>query len=104
MRNDASRPTATTVGLLRSKWKIAILHELFSGAKRFGELKRSQKGISQKVLASSLKSLEKDGLIVRQVQAQSPLHVEYSLSELGQSLEPVLQIMREWGELYLRRG
>jgi len=96
-------PVATTVQLIGSKWKLLILRNLLARPWRFNELKRSLEGVSQKVLTDSLRSLEEDGLVVRTDYGENPPRVEYSLSEMGQSLSPVLQAMQAWGEMYKRK-
>ncbi|MCT8383686.1 transcriptional regulator [Leuconostoc mesenteroides] len=94
-------PVATTIDLLSSKWKVLIIRDLLPGTKRFSELKISVAGISQKMLTQSLREMEEDGLVVRQVFAVVPLKVEYSLSTLGQSMRPVIDSMADWGSFYL---
>lgn len=93
-------PVATTVQLIGSKWKLLILRDLLTGTKRYGELKRSLTGISQKVLTASLKSMVEDGIVIRNDYAQVPPKVEYSLSELGESMRPVIDAMEQWGNEY----
>ena len=93
-------PVETTLLLISDRWKVLILRDLLSGTKRFGELKRSVGTISQKVLTSNLRSMEADGLLVRQVYPEVPPRVEYTLTELGESLKPVLDAMCNWGEGY----
>lgn len=93
-------PVATTVQLIGSKWKLLILRDLLTGTKRYGELKRSLTGISQKVLTASLKSMVEDGIVIRKDYAQVPPKVEYSLSELGESMRPVIDAMEQWGNEY----
>ena len=93
-------PVEITLTLISNKWKILILRDLSSGTKRFGELKKSVTGISQKVLTSNLRKMEEDGLVNRKVYAQVPPKVEYSLTELGLSLGPVLKEMEKWGRNY----
>lgn len=93
-------PVATTVQLIGSKWKLLILRNLLERPWRFNELKRSLDGISQKVLTDSLRSMEKDGIITRTVYPEVPPHVEYALSELGETMRPILMAMREWGMEY----
>lgn len=94
-------PVEVTVSLIENKWKVLIIRDLLSGTKRFGELKRSIDGISQKVLTSQLRDMETSGLINRKVYAEVPPRVEYSLTDLGRSLSPVLMALKEWGESYL---
>ena len=86
--------------LIGSKWKVLILRDLMPGTKRFGELRRSIGGVSQKVLTAQLRDMEACGLVDRQVYAEVPPRVEYSLTELGRSLRPILDAMRAWGEAY----
>lgn len=93
-------PVETTVMLIGSKWKLLILRNLMARPWRFNELKKSLSGISQKVLTEVLRSLESDGIITRTVYAQVPPKVEYALSELGESLRPVLLSMESWGNYY----
>lgn len=93
-------PVETTLTLISDKWKILIIRDLLDGTKRFGELKKSVEGISQKVLTSNLRNMESCGLITRTVYAQVPPKVEYSLTELGFSLRPVIDTMANWGINY----
>ena len=93
-------PVATTVSLIGSKWKLLIMRNLMARPWRFNELKRDLEGISQKVLTDSLRSMEEDGLIVRTVYPEVPPHVEYSLSELGESMRPIIKSMEAWGTAY----
>lgn len=93
-------PVATTVQLIGSKWKLLILRNLLQRPWRFNELKRSLDGISQKVLTDSLRSMEEDGLITRTVYPEVPPHVEYALSEMGESMRPILMAMQSWGTNY----
>ena len=93
-------PVATTVQLIGNKWKLLILRNLRMRPWRFNELQKSLEGISQKVLTESLRSLEADGIIVRTVYAEVPPRVEYSLSELGDTMRPILDAMEKWGNDY----
>lgn len=93
-------PVATTVQLVGSKWKLLILRNLMARPWRFNELKKSLEGISQKVLTDALRAMEADGIIIRTVYPEVPLRVEYSLSETGESLRPVLKSMEAWGMAY----
>lgn len=93
-------PVATTVALIGSKWKLLILRNLHMRPWRFNELKKDLAGISQKVLTDSLRSMENDGIVVRTVYAEVPPRVEYALSELGRSMQPILSAMEEWGRAY----
>ena len=90
-------PVATTVALVGSKWKLLILRNLLARPWRFNELKKNLEGISQKVLTDSLRSLEEDGIVTRTVYPEVPLRVEYSLSELGDSMRPIIKAMEDWG-------
>ena len=96
-------PVATTVQLIGNKWKLLILRNLRMRPWRFNELQKSLEGISQKVLTESLRSMEADGLIVRTVYAEVPPRVEYSLSELGDTMRPILDAMEKWGNDYKNR-
>ena len=93
-------PVATTVQLIGNKWKLLILRNLLARPWRFNELRKSLDGISQKVLTESLRSMESDGIIVRTVYAEVPPRVEYSRSELGETLRPILDAMQAWGQEY----
>lgn len=93
-------PVETTLLLIGNKWKVLILRDLLSGTKRFGELKKSIGTVSQKVLTAQLRDMEENGLVHREVYAEVPPRVEYSLTELGESLYPILESMRLWGERY----
>jgi DNA-binding HxlR family transcriptional regulator len=96
-------PVATTVNLIGNKWKPLILRDLLAGTKRYGELRKTVTGISQKVLTDNLRSMEEDGIVARKIYAEIPPRVEYSLSELGETLRPVIEVMRTWGESYKAR-
>ena len=93
-------PVETTLTLIGDKWKVLILRDLMPGIKRFGELKKSVGNVSQKVLTAQLRTMEESGLVNRKVYAEVPPRVEYSLTELGKSLKPILDSMRAWGEAY----
>lgn len=93
-------PVETTLTLIGDKWKVLILRDLLSGTKRFGELKKSIGSVSQKVLTAQLRDMEQSGLVSRKVYAEVPPRVEYSLTELGMSLKPILDAMWSWGEGY----
>lgn len=93
-------PVEITLNLISDKWKILILRDLMDGTRRFGELKKSIGSISQKVLTTNLRSMEADGLLTRRVYPEVPPRVEYTLTEKGHSLHPVLDAMRAWGEKY----
>ena len=93
-------PVETTLTLISSKWKVLILRDLMPGKKRFGELKKSVGTVSQKVLTAQLRDMEQSGLVNRKVYAEVPPRVEYSLTDTGKSLEPVLDALKCWGENY----
>lgn len=93
-------PVATTVQLIGSKWKLLIMRNLLQRPWRFNELKNSLEGISQKVLTDSLRSMEAGGIITRTVYPEVPPRVEYSLSELGESMRPIIDSMAIWGTEY----
>ena len=95
-------PVATTVDLIGSKWKLLIMRELLGGTKRFNEMHRAIEGISQKVLTQNLRKMEADGKIVREIFAEVPPRVEYSLTELGDSLRPIIDAMQSWGMDYIQ--
>ena len=96
-------PVETTLTLISDKWKVLILRDLMPGTKRFGALKKSVGHVSQKVLTAQLRQMEESGLVVRTVYAEVPPRVEYSLTELGRSLKPILDAMWSWGESYQHR-
>lgn len=93
-------PVETTLTLISDKWKVLIIRDLLPGTKRFGELKKSIGSVSQKVLTSQLRQMEESGLLTRTVYPEVPLRVEYTLTELGQSLRPVLDALWNWGNNY----
>ena len=93
-------PVATTVQMIGSKWKLLIMRNLLARPWRFNELKKDLEGISQKVLTDSLRSMEADGIIVRTVYPEVPPRVEYALSDLGESMRPILKAMEIWGTDY----
>lgn len=93
-------PVATTVQLIGSKWKLLIMRNLLQRPWRFNELKNSLEGISQKVLTDSLRSMEKDGILIRTVYPEVPPRVEYALSVIGESMRPIILSMEEWGMGY----
>lgn len=90
-------PVEITMGLIGDKWKVLIIRDLLTGTKRFGELKKSLNGITQKVLTNNLRQMEASGLVNRKVYAEVPPRVEYSLTETGWSLKPILDSMVVWG-------
>ncbi|MEE0682659.1 MAG: winged helix-turn-helix transcriptional regulator [Candidatus Gastranaerophilaceae bacterium] len=93
-------PVETTLMLIGDKWKVLILRDLMAGKKRFGELKKSIGSVTQKVLTAQLRDMEEKGLVNRKVYAEVPPRVEYTLTELGYSLKPILDAMWDWGEGY----
>lgn len=93
-------PVETTLTLISDKWTVLILRDLLTGTKRFGALKKSIGGISQKVLTAQLRHMENDGLLIRTVYPEVPPRVEYTLTELGYSLKPILDAMFIWGTEY----
>ena len=95
-------PVETTLLLIGDKWKVMILRDLMTGTKRFGALRKSIPAISQKMLTQQLRAMEADGLVHREVYAEVPPRVEYSLTETGASLRPVLDAMSVWGRQYQR--
>lgn len=90
----------TTLMLISDRWKVLIIRDLLDGTKRFGELKRSVGNISQKVLTANLRAMEESGLLTRKVYPEVPPRVEYTLTETGYSLKPILDAMKEWGTNY----
>ena len=93
-------PVATAVSLIGGKWKLLIIRNLLVRPWRFNELHKSLDGISQKVLTESLRQMEADGIITRTVFPEVPPRVEYALSELGESMRPILDSMQAWGNSY----
>ena len=97
-------PVETTLTLISDRWKVLILRDLFTGTKRFGELKKSLSGISQKVLTANLKDMEASGLLTRKAYPEGPPRVEYTLTETGESLKPIISAMFDWGMEYKRKN
>ena len=93
-------PVETTLTLISDKWNVLILRDLMPGTKRFGELKKSIGTVTQKVLTAQLRQMEASGLLTRTVYAEVPPRVEYTLTDLGRSLRPVLDAMEAWGKAY----
>ena len=93
-------PVETTLMLIGDKWKVLILRDLMDGTRRFGELKKSIGTVSQKVLTAQLRDMEEKGLLTRKVYAEVPPRVEYTLTETGYSLKPILDAMSAWGADY----
>lgn len=96
-------PVETTLTLISDKWKVLILRDLLTGTKRFGELRKSIGTVSQKVLTAQLRQMEASGLLTRKVYAEVPPRVEYTLTELGYSLKPIMDAMWAWGENYKKQ-
>lgn len=94
-------PVATTIDLLSSKWKVLIMRDLLKGTRRYSELRTSVAGISQKMLTQSLREMTDDGLVIRKAFPVIPPKVEYHLSELGESMRPIINSMADWGSDYL---
>jgi DNA-binding HxlR family transcriptional regulator len=90
----------TTLAVIGGRWKVLILHELFQGVRRFNELRRSLVGITHRTLTQQLREMEANGLVDRKVYAQIPPKVEYSLTDLGKTLKPILTAMHNWAERY----
>ena len=97
-------PVETTLTLMGDKWKILIVRDLLTGTKRFGELRKSLAGVSQKVLTQHLRIMEESGLVNRKVFAEVPPRVEYSLTDVGHSLKTILDVMWKWGEEYQEKA
>ena len=93
-------PVETTLMLISERWKVLIIRDLLDGTKRFGELKKSIGNISQKVLTANLRAMEDSGLLTRKVYPEVPPKVEYTLTETGYSLKPILDAMKDWGLVY----
>lgn len=96
-------PVETTLMLISNRWTVLIIRDLLEGTKRFGELKKSIGSISQKVLTANLRDMEESGLVIRRVYAEVPPKVEYTLTETGYSLKPILDTMKEWGISYKKK-
>ena len=96
-------PVETTLMLISDKWKVLILRDLMPGTKRFSELKRSVGHVTQKVLTAQLRQMEESGLVARTVYPEVPPRVEYALSDLGESMRPIIDVMQRWGLEYQAR-
>jgi DNA-binding HxlR family transcriptional regulator len=99
-KKKVSCPVETTLKIIGGRWKVLILRELFTGIKRFSELQRALTGITQKMLTQQLREMETDGIISREVYPVIPPKVEYSLTPLGESLQPIIDEMHNWGLHY----
>ena len=104
IKNLPPCPVEVTLSLIGNRWKCLILRDLLSGTKRFGELKKSVEGITQKVLTSNLREMEANDLLMRKVYAEVPPRVEYTLTETGMSLRPILDAMFLWGNEYKEKN
>jgi DNA-binding HxlR family transcriptional regulator len=93
-------PVNATLNVIGGRWKILVIYHLADGIARFNELQRAVAGISKRVLAQQLRQLERDGIVARRVYDQSPPRVEYSLTDFGRTLEPVMERLCQWGETY----
>lgn len=104
-KTDASYecPVEVTLDVIGGKWKGMVLHRLLDGTTRFNEIRRAVPGVTQRMLTRQLRELEADGVIRRKVYAEVPPKVEYSLTEFGRSLEPILSLMGDWGNQYRRK-
>ncbi|MBR1424298.1 helix-turn-helix transcriptional regulator [bacterium] len=100
LKDLPKNPVETTIKMIGCRWKVLIIRELLDGTKRFNELKKSIKGITQKVLSAKLKELEEDELLEREVISINPPKVEYTLTEVGYSLRSVIEAMKDWGKDY----
>lgn len=103
-KNLPACPVETTLMLISDRWKVLIIRDLMEGTKRFGELRKSVGNVSQKVLTSNLRQMEESGLLTRKVYAEVPPRVEYTLTETGYSLKPILDAMYEWGTEYKKHN
>jgi DNA-binding HxlR family transcriptional regulator len=102
-RKAVGCPVEVTLEVIGGRWKVMVIHELLQGTRRFSELHRALKGVSHRVLTQQLRELEARGLIHRKVYPQVPPKVEYSLTPLGCSLQPVLTAMHAWAEQHAAR-
>ena len=102
--NLSACPVQTCLNFISDKWKILIIRDLLTGTKRFSELKKSLAPVTQKMLTQQLRQMGNDGIIHREVYPVVPPKVEYSLTELGRSLEPVIEVMKKWGQEFKERN
>jgi len=100
-KKTVSCEVETTIQIIGGRWKVLIIRELLLGVKRFGELQRALPGVTQKMLTQQLREMEQDGIVHREVYPEIPPKVEYSLTSLGESLQPILNAMHEWGAKHL---
>lgn len=103
-KNLPDCPVETTLMLISDRWKVLIIRDLLDGTKRFGEIKKSIGKVSQKVLTANLRSMEESGLLTRKVYPEVPPRVEYTLTQTGYSLKPILDAMVEWGTEYKKKN
>jgi len=96
-------PVELTLSIIGGKWKVLIIRELLNGKKRFSQLHKAIKGITQKMLSKQLRELERHGIVKRKIYPEIPPKVEYSLTEEGEKLRIVLESMQQWGSMYMRR-
>lgn len=99
--HDENCPVGVVLRILGGKWKLSILCALLDGTKRFSELRRLNPGITQRMLTNQLRELEADLVVTRKIYVEVPPKVEYSLTEVGKKLQPILQQLEEWGRIYL---
>lgn len=100
MKKDISCPVELTLAIMAGRWKVMIIHQLLEGEKRFNQLQRELRGITHRTLTKNLREMENQTLVIRKDYQEIPPHVEYKLSSLGQSLQPILTAMHEWSEKY----
>ena len=103
-KNLPDCPVETTLMLISDRWKVLIIRDLLDGTRRFGEIKKSVGNVSQKVLTANLRSMEDSGLLTRKVYPEVPPRVEYTLTETGYSLKPILDAMVAWGTEYKQKN
>ena len=97
-------PVEATMDVIGGKWKLLIIHHLLEGTKRFNELQKAIPAVTQRMLTSKLRELERDGIVHRKVYAEVPPKVEYSMTEFGRTVEPMLWVMRDWGKIFMERS
>lgn len=102
-KNLPECPVETTLMLISDRWKVLIIRDLLNGTKRFGEIKKSVGNVSQKVLTANLRAMEESGLLTRKVYPEVPPRVEYTLTQTGYSLKPILDAMVKWGTEYKQK-
>ncbi|RLB65245.1 MAG: MarR family transcriptional regulator [Deltaproteobacteria bacterium] len=97
-------PVEATMDVIGGKWKLLIIHYLLEGTKRFNELQKAIPAVTQRMLTSKLRELEKDGIVHRKVYAEVPPKVEYSMTEFGRTVESMLWVMHDWGKTFIAKG